>query len=97
MGAQRMLCEPTDAIHAIEHSPQLKSAHYAVKDIRKSFLQARAYRLVKETMLGLVFAPELPLAQRRKIWVNVVAALNSDRFEIRVRLPGNTTSGFLND
>ena len=97
MGAQRLLCEPTDVIRAIEHSPQLRSAHYEVKDIRKSFLQSRAYRLVKETLLGLVFAPELPVAQRRKIWADVAAALNDDRFEIRVRLPGNTTSGFLND
>jgi hypothetical protein len=37
------------------------------------------------------------LAQRRKIWADVAAALNDGRFEIRVRLPGNTTSGFLND
>ena len=97
MGARRLLCEPTDVIRAIEHSPLLRSAHYEVKDIRKSFLQSRAYRLVKETLLGLVFAPELPVAQRRKIWADVAAALNDDRFEIRVRLPGNTTSGFLND
>ena len=34
MGAQRLLCEPTDVIRAIEHSPQLRSAHYEVKDIR---------------------------------------------------------------
>ncbi|MGL4590972.1 MAG: glycosyltransferase family 2 protein [Aestuariivirga sp.] len=97
MGVQRLLCEPTDVIRAIEHGQQLRSAHYEVKDIRKSFLQARAYRLVKETLLGLVFAPELPLAPRRKIWADVAAALNEDRFEIRVRLPGNSTSGFLND
>ncbi len=49
MGAQRLLCEPTDVIRAIEHGPQLRSVHYEVKDIRRSFLQARAYRLVKET------------------------------------------------
>lgn len=97
MGAQRFLCEPTDVIRALEHSPQLRSTHYEVKDIKRSFLQARAYRLVKEVILGLTFVGELPLAQRKKIWSDVAIALNHDCFEIKVQLPGNTTSGFLND
>jgi glycosyltransferase involved in cell wall biosynthesis len=97
MGLTRYVCDPTEAITSIEHGPQLRGVHYPTSDIRKSFLQARAYRLVKETVLGLTFTGELPLAQRRKLWGEVAAALADDRFEIRVRLPGNSTSGFLNE
>jgi hypothetical protein len=39
----------------------------------------------------------LPIEDRRKIWTDVAAAIAEDKFEIKVRLPSNTTSGFLQD
>ena len=97
IGVMRLMCEPTEAIRSIEHGPQLRTAFYQTKDVHKSFLQARAYRLVKEVMLGLVFVGELPVEERRKIWADVAAAIADDKFEIKVKLPGISTSGFLND
>lgn len=97
MGATLSVLRPNNAISWIKHGHMLRTAHYRVKDVKKSFLQARAYRLVKETVLGLRFEGELPLEDRQRIWADVEAAIAEDRFEIKVQLPGNRTSGFLSE
>ena len=97
MGVTLSVLQPNNAISWIKHGHNLRTAHYRVKDVKKSFLQARAYRLVKETVLGLRFEGELPLEERQRIWADVEAAIAEDRFEIKVQLPGNRTSGFLSE
>ena len=97
MGTTLRVLSPENTIGWIKHGPKLRTAFYEVKDVKRSFLQARAYRLVKETVLGLRLEGELPLEERRKIWNDVAEAIAEDRFEIKVRLPGNSTSGFLKE
>ena len=97
MGTTLRVLRPDNAISWIKHGHKLRTAFYETKDVKHSFLQARAYRLVKETVLGLHFEGDLPIEDRRKIWADVAAAIAEDKFEIKVRLPSNTTSGFLKE
>jgi glycosyltransferase involved in cell wall biosynthesis len=97
MGVTLQVLQPANAVRWIQHDHALRTAYYETKDVKQSFLQARAYRLVKEVLLGLSLEGELPLAERRKLWADIAAAIAADRFEIKVRLPGNSTSGFLKE
>lgn len=97
MGVKLLLLQPSNAVRWIQHGHGLRTAFYETKDVKRSFLHARAYRLVKEVILGLSYDGELPIEWRRRMWVDVGAAIAEDRFEIKVKLPGNRTSGFLKD
>lgn len=97
MGVTLLVLRPEKAISWIKHGDALRTSFYENKDVKHSFLQARAYRLVKEAVLGLRFEGELPIEERQRIWADVSAAIADDTFEIKVLLPGNRTSGFLRD
>jgi predicted glycosyltransferase involved in capsule biosynthesis len=97
MGLTLRLLKADKTVSSIEHDHSERTTFYAVKNVKRSFLQARAYRLVKEVLLGLSLHGELPFERREEIWADVAAAIAEDKFEIRVKLPGNSTSGFLKE
>lgn len=97
MGVVLRILKPAKAVRWIQHGHDMRTTFYEVKDVKRSFLHARAYRLVKEVLLGLSLRGELPIEERRRIWADVAAALADDKFEITVKLPGIRTSGFLKE
>ncbi len=84
-----------EAASAIPHDTALRVKNYPGKDAGRSFLHSRAYRLVKEAMLGAVFVGELPLEVRRKVWNQVGQAVSDGDFSIRLKLPGKNKSNSL--
>jgi len=86
------------------HGNELRTAHYRIKNIKLSFLVSRAYRLCKELTLQIQRRPELPRARREALWKlarQTIAAAQREGFrngiEIRIPVPGLTTSGFLHE
>jgi glycosyltransferase involved in cell wall biosynthesis len=86
------LCEP------IRHDNQSRIAYQTEKNMRKAFLQVRGYRLCKEALLGVVFTPELAVAQRKELWHTVQRAIESGGDDIRITVPHPAIKpGFLSD
>jgi glycosyltransferase involved in cell wall biosynthesis len=86
------LCQP------IRHDKQSRIAYQVEKNMRKAFLQVRGYRLCKEALLGVMFTPELEVAQRKELWQTVERAIESGGDDIALTVPHPPiASGFLSD
>jgi hypothetical protein len=86
------LCKP------ILHDNSARIAFQAEKDMRKAFLQVRAYRLCKEAVLGVMFTTELGRAQREELWQAVQKAIASGGDSISIVVPHpDIKSGYLSD
>jgi hypothetical protein len=87
-----------DLLRPIAHDNTARMANYIEKDLRKSFLQVRAYRLCKEAILGVVFITELARPHREQLWQTVQEALSSGKDRINILIPHpEIKSGFLSE
>ena len=87
-----------ELLRAIAHDNATRMANYVENDLRKSFLQVRAYRLCKEAILGVVFSTELARSQREQLWQTVKDAIATGKDRINIVIPHPLIkSGFLND
>lgn len=86
------LCEP------ICHDNTSRTTYQAEKNMQKAFLQVRGYRLCKEAVLGVTFAPELPVVHRKELWHTVQQAIELSEDDIAITVPHpDIKPGFLKD
>lgn len=96
IGAERMSTE--DLLRPIAHDNAVRMANYSEKNLRKSFLQVRAYRLCKEAVRGVMFVTDLAQPQREQLWQTVRQALATDKDRISILIPHPAIkSGFLSE
>jgi GT2 family glycosyltransferase len=86
------LCRP------IPHDNESRIVFHREKNMSRAFLQVRAYRLCKESVLGVMFTPELSRPQRQALWHAVEKAIQSDDRDVRIEVPHpDINPGFLSD
>jgi hypothetical protein len=86
------LCDP------IRHDNASRITYQPEKNMHKAFLQVRGYRLCKEALLGVVFAPELSVVHRKELWHTVQRAIELGGDDITITVPHPPIKpGFLSD